>query len=73
MGQGGRQRRKLVEERAAYFVLVGQGVGFRDAARRMGVGYRLSKRWRAVAAVLEREVSPRFLGQDERVLIADLR
>ena len=76
MARGGR-RRKLVVERVAYFALVKQGVGFREAARRVGVDYRLTKRWRAappvVEPVLEREISPRFLSQDERILIADLR
>ncbi len=69
--------RKLVVERAAYFALVGQGVGFREAARRVGVGYRLTKRWRAAAPavepVVEPEISARLLNLDERVLIADLR
>jgi IS30 family transposase len=76
MAQGGRCR-KLVAERVAYFALVSAGVGFREAARRVGVDYRLTKRWRAAPPVpkpvVEREISPRFLSQDERILIADLR
>ena len=47
MAQGGRRCWKLVAERVAYFALVEQGVGFREAARRVGVDYRLTKRWRA--------------------------
>jgi transposase, IS30 family len=68
----------LVVERSAYFALVEQGVGLREAARRAGVDYRLTKRWRAVppvpvsvGRVSERLVSPRFLSQDERIVIAD--
>jgi hypothetical protein len=44
MAQGGRRRRKLVAERSGCFVLVDAGVGFREAARRVGVDYRLTKR-----------------------------
>ena len=70
--------KKLVAERAAYFALVEQGVELRDAARRVGVSYRLTKRWRGVRqpptlASVVREISPRFLSEDERVVIADLR
>jgi IS30 family transposase len=77
---GGRARRRLVAERVAYFALVDAGVGFRDAARRVGVDYRLTKRWRAarlpvvpVVSVVSvgREISSRFLSEDERILIAD--
>lgn len=68
--------RRLVEERAAYFALVNVGVGFREAARRVGVDYRVTKRWRAgrrpvVSARGQREVSARFLSEVERVVIAD--
>jgi hypothetical protein len=38
---------QLRRERAIYFALVNAGVGFREAARRAGVDYRLTKRWRA--------------------------
>jgi len=72
---GGQRCRRLVAERAAYFALVEQGVGFREAARRVGVDYRLTKRWRAAPPVVEPvepEISSRFLSLDERILIADL-
>jgi IS30 family transposase len=70
---------RLVTERVTYFALVDAGVGFREAARRAGVDYRLTKRWRAeqrppVVAAAEpgqREISARFLREDERVMIAD--
>jgi IS30 family transposase len=75
----------LVVERAAYFALVDAGVGFREAARQVGVDYRLTKRWRhgwgprpgarvgrLARAVGEREISPRFLNEAQRVEIADL-
>jgi len=58
MVQGWR-RWKLVAERAAYFGLVELGVAFREAARRLGVDYRLTKRWRAAPPVVEPASVPR--------------
>jgi IS30 family transposase len=71
-----RRGKRLVEERAAYFALVNEGVGFREAARTVGVNYRTTKYWRAARATpppgpAPREISSRFLSQAERVLIAD--
>jgi transposase, IS30 family len=70
--------RSLVEKRVAYFALVSAGVGFRAAARRVGVDYRLTKRWRhgrrpvrTSAGLGVREISSRFLSESERVVIAD--
>jgi IS30 family transposase len=62
-----------------YFALVDEGVGFREAARRVGVDYRLTKRWRAPKPqprpmpppAKPREISLRFLSEAERILIAD--
>jgi transposase, IS30 family len=59
--------------------LAGEGVGFGEAARRVGVDYRLSKWWLAAGACgapapsrcREWEISSRFLSQTERILIAD--
>src|SRR5882757_2932264 len=71
-----RRGRRLSQERSAYFALVNVGVGYREAARRVGVDYRLAKRWRAACRPAPPEpepptISPRFLSQDERLLIAD--
>jgi transposase, IS30 family len=77
MGGQGRRGGRLVVERVAYFALVDAGVGFREAARRVGVDYRLTKRWRAPrpcsVPVPVREISSRFLSEGERLVIADLR
>lgn len=80
-------RKKLHAERAAYFDLVSQGVGFREAARIVGVGYRTTKRWRngkqrqyepgAAARLPMRprsyraSLSSRFLSEADRIFIAD--
>jgi IS30 family transposase len=72
----------LVAERAAYFALVEQGVGFREAARQVGVDYRLTKRWRAAerpapptppvpVTPAGRVISDRFLSEADRIHIAD--
>ncbi|WP_444916559.1 IS30 family transposase [Microbacterium natoriense] len=74
-------------ERAAYFDLVSHGVGFREAARIVGVGYRTTKRWRngeqrkyepgAAARLPMRQrsyrasLSSRFLSEADRIFIAD--
>jgi transposase, IS30 family len=62
-------------ERAAYFALVKQGVGFREAARRVGVNYRTSKKWRQgwVPEQPVSKISSRFLSAAERIQIADRR
>ncbi|MGW4061525.1 transposase [Amycolatopsis sp. NPDC004747] len=73
----------MVEERVPYFALVEDGVGSREAARRVGVNYRTAKQWRAAAAAAAAAavdaavaaappvVSPRFLSLEERIRIAD--
>jgi transposase-like protein len=71
-----RRGRPLTQERATYFALVNEGVGFREAARQVGVDYRLTKRWRTSSRPAPPEpeppaISPRFLSQDERLMIAD--
>ncbi len=70
----------MTAEWAAYFGLVEDGVGTREAARRVGVNYRTAKRWRAeaaqaaataVPAAAPAEVSSPFLSLAERIRIAD--
>jgi transposase len=39
----------LPAEKAAYFALMNQGVGSREAARQVGINYRTAKRWQAAA------------------------
>jgi IS30 family transposase len=75
--RGSSQRgRARVAERAVYLALVNEGVGYREAARRAGVNYRLTKQWRAVQRPVApepalREISARYPHQDERIVIAD--
>ncbi|WP_433363724.1 IS30 family transposase [Actinoplanes sp. CA-142083] len=63
--------------REAYLALVDQGMGFRRAARIVGVSYRLTKRWRngpkPIRSAAERSVRGRYLNADERIHIADRR
>jgi IS30 family transposase len=76
-----RRGKRLVEERAAYFALVNEGVAVREAARTVGIHYRTAKYWRAEASRAQasavaptpppQEISSRFLSQDERIVIAD--
>jgi IS30 family transposase len=75
-----RRGRSLDAERLAYFALVNEGVGSREAARRVGINYRTAKYWRAAAAhATAVAVSPaapvtpssRLLSLDERIVIAD--
>ena len=70
----------LIVERAAYFALVNQGIGSREAARQVGVNYRTAKYWRATAkAAAVAAVSPvqpvaistQYLSLHERIVIAD--
>jgi transposase, IS30 family len=67
----------LVEGRAASFAVVNAGVGYREAARRVGVSYRTTTYWRAAPPSeppCERPpgvVWPRYLSGAGRVLIAD--
>jgi IS30 family transposase len=79
-------RVKLVRERAAYLDLVASGVSSREACRVVGVNYRTGKRWRhgrprskwnnaapPITEVAPEPVRGRFLGEDERIVIADRR
>jgi transposase, IS30 family len=81
-----RGRTRLDRERAAYLDLVASGVSSREACRIVGVNYRTGKRWRngrkaskwGKAAPPITEVTPppvrgRFLNENERIVIADLR
>ncbi|MEV6604187.1 hypothetical protein AB0M73_08500, partial [Kutzneria sp. NPDC051319] len=70
---------RLEEERAAYFALMDQGVGSREAARRVGINYRTAKYWQAAAKAAATTpppaqpvtISTRYLSLDERIVIAD--
>jgi IS30 family transposase len=79
-------RKKLDRERAAYFDLVNQGVSSREACRVVGINYVTGKRWRngrrasgknlqapPVPPVAPAGARSRYLTEDERVRIADLR
>jgi transposase, IS30 family len=77
-GRGCGRLRKSAQ-REAYFDLVEQGVGTREACRLVGVDRKSGYRWRqdmtgrvvGVAAVTGTEVSARFLSQADRIVIAD--
>lgn len=79
-------RKKLHAERAKYFDLIAGGIGFKEAARIVGVSYRTTKRWRngertqkkpgtAAAPLRPRpyraSLSSRFLREADRIFIAD--
>jgi IS30 family transposase len=76
-------RFRLVAQREAYFDLVRQGVGTREACRLVGVDRKTGYLWRqelsgqvsgrpvTTAAVAGGEVSSRYLSQQDRVVIAD--
>ena len=70
----------LTTERAAYFALVNQGIGSREAARRVRINYRTATYWRAAARTAAAApaapaspvaISARYLSLDERIRIAD--
>ena len=65
--------KRLDAERVAYFALMNDGLGSREAARRVGVNYRTAKRWQAAAAPPAQPavISARFLSLHERLVIAD--
>ncbi len=78
--------RKLTRERVAYFELMAQGYSSREACRIVGINYRTGKKWRngehspgpgkKPRPPARREVSAslhslRYLGEDERIYIAD--
>lgn len=78
-------RRRLTAEREAYAALVDAGFSYRAAATIVGVNYRKTKRWRAGewwkpsgkpasrARVRKpgEQLSPRFLSENDRIMIAD--
>ncbi len=79
----------LTAQRELYARLVGQGMSNSEACRQVGVNRRTGTRWRfgrsipatsgpplqypAVITTEPRPISPRYLSEDERVVIADLR
>ena len=77
-------RRRLTREREAYLALVRQGVSSREACGIVGINVRTGKRWRngsnptsgragapSITSVAPSAVRGRFLGEDERIVIAD--
>src|SRR5437660_12936162 len=77
------------EKREHWARLIARGVSNSEACRIVGVNRRTGKRWRhgrtitsssgarlhypPVIGARKREISPRYLSEDERVRIADLR
>jgi len=88
-GRGRPGRPPQSDERARFAVLIARGVGNAEACRVVGVHPKTGKRWRLgrtitsssgrrlhyppVISARKAEISPRFLSEDERVRIADLR
>lgn len=79
-------RRALVREREEYFRLMDQGLTSVEACKIVGINYRTGKRWRnGRAASGKQKASPpalappppkgpsRYLGEDDRIHIADRR
>src|SRR5437660_12811166 len=89
MGRRGPGALPQVEKREQFARLIAQGFGNSEACRIVGVNRRTGKRWRhgrtitgsggrrlhypPVITMEQREISARFLSEDERVRIADLR
>src|SRR5262245_58612665 len=69
--------RPLTREREAYLALVDQGVGYREAARVVGINERTGKRWRngpkPIRSPRPDVLRGRYLNEDERIHIADRR
>ena len=79
----------LTAQRELYARLIGAGMSNSEACRQVGVNRRTGTRWRfgrsvpaasgppvqypAVITPVPRPISPRYLSEDERVVIADLR
>ena len=88
-GRGRPGRPPQSDERARFALLIARGVGNAEACRIAGVHPKTGKRWRLgrtitsssgrrlhyppVISARKAEISPRFLSEDERVRIADLR
>jgi IS30 family transposase len=78
-----------VGESRAFAALIARGIGSAEACRLVGVNRRTGKRWRhgrtitsssgqrlhypPVIYARKREISPRFLSEDERIVIGDRR
>ena len=75
-------------KREKFTRLIAEGLSIAEAARRVGIHYRTGRRWLrgrtvrlpsgvarqyAPVIIVEAPVSARFLSEDERVTIADLR
>lgn len=83
--RGKENGRRLVRERAAYFLLMEQGYSTREAARIVGINLRTGKRWRngwhsppvgrkPVPPIDQEESASgpsRYLGESERIHLAD--
>ena len=88
-GRGRPGRAPQVEKREQFARLIAQGFSNSEACRIVGINRRTGKRWRhgrtvtardgrklhyaPVAGAGRREISPRYLSEDERIRIADLR
>ncbi len=89
MGRGRVGALPLSEKRAEFVRLIGAGVSVSEACRRVGVHRRTGMRWRHGRTVITvsgekrhypsvimpsgRQLPPRFLSEEERVQLADLR
>src|SRR5688500_13332011 len=84
--RGPQGRKKLVRERELYLSLVGQGMSNSEACRVVGVNRRTGNVWRhgrpegrvvksrpPARKPLVGGTSSRFLTEDERIVIADMR
>ena len=88
-GRGRPGRAPQAEKREQFARLIAQGFSNSEACRIVGISRRTGKRWRhgrtvtardgrklhyaPVAGAGRREISPRYLSEDERIRIADLR
>src|SRR6266550_4955649 len=88
-GRGRPGRAPQAEKREQFARLIAQGFSNSEACRIVGINRRTGKRWRhgrtvttrdgrklhyaPVAGAGRREISPRYLSEDERIRIADLR
>ena len=88
-GRGRLGRAPQAEKREQFARLIAQGFSNSEACRIVGINRRTGKRWRhgrtvttrdgrklhyaPVAGAGRREISPRYLSEDERIRIADLR
>jgi transposase, IS30 family len=86
---GSRKAGSAAAERARFALLIARGVDNAEACRIVGVHPKTGKRWRLGRSITsssgrrlhyspvinarKAEISPRFLSEDERVRIADLR